>query len=157
MSNLLKQINETWELHYLDDLPRGVGCLAFAVDERCVHHGGIDYRLAVSFGDNIWPDDRPQGVLTPHPMPGRLCFGIHCVGTRGGRMALFDMWMSGREAAGCQDARQGEAMAKALLAAIPDEQYLTLAEPGLTAHPPRLRTAQLLPLDEYVLVHDVEL
>src|SRR5262245_42747759 len=86
MSNLLRQINENWELHYLEDLPPGVGCLAFVVDERCVSHEGIEFRIAVSFGENIWPDSQPKGFLTPHPMPGRYCFGIHGVGTRGARM-----------------------------------------------------------------------
>jgi hypothetical protein len=157
MNNLLHQVNEKWDLHYLDDLPRGAGCVAFVVDERCVRDEGIEFRLAVSFGDNIWPDSRPQGVLTPRPMQGRYCFGIHDVGTRGGRMALFDQWHDARAAQDADDPAGAEAIARAILASIPDDEYLHMIDPGFCESPPSLVRSDLLPLDQYELVHDVEL
>ena len=157
MSNLLRQINETWELHYRHDLPRGEGCLAFVVDERCVQDEGIDFRVGVSFGDNVWPGGRPQGVLTPRPMPGRRCFGIHCVGTRGGRMALFDQWYDARPAEGRDDPGRDEEAARAILSTISDEEYRFMADPGGCKSPPPLATSKLLPLDQYEVAHDVEL
>jgi hypothetical protein len=156
MSNLLRQINDTWELHDHDDRPRGVGCLAFVVDERCVVEDGTEYRLAVSFGDNIWPDDEPKGILTPHPMPGRFCFGLHDVGTRAGRMAVFGMWMDAWPAGDCQDVSQAEDRARSILAAYSDEDYLRLAG-SFPARQTTVATSRLLPLEQYELVHDVEL
>jgi hypothetical protein len=156
MNNLLRQVNETWRLHYRDALPRGAGCVAFVVDERCVRDEGIEFRLAVSFGDNIWPDSRPQGFLTPRPMSGRYCFGIHDVGTRGGRMALFDKWYDARAAQDGEDPSRAEAIARAVLASIPDEEYLRMIDPGVRESAPALTRSDLLPLDQYELVDNEE-
>ena len=152
MNNVLQQINQKWELHYLSDLPRGVGCVAFVVDERCIRDNGIDFRLAVSFGDNIWPDRRPQGVLTPQPMAGSYCFGIHDIGTRGERMALFDKWYDARPAEDCKDTASAELMAREILASISDEEYLHMVDPGVCDAAPSLTRSDLLPLDQYELV-----
>ena len=40
MNNLLRRVNKAWGRHYRDGLPRGAGCVAFVVDERCVRKNG---------------------------------------------------------------------------------------------------------------------
>jgi hypothetical protein len=150
----LRQINEVWHLHDAEKLPEAsAGCLAFVVDRRAVDEHGIEFRLAVSFGENPFPPGKPKGFLTPHPMPGKHCFGVHIVGTRGGRMALFDQWYDAREADGLESPGQSEGPARAILAAISDEDYAGHVSPDLHAPLP-VTVSELLPLDDYEMVHD---
>jgi hypothetical protein len=155
--NALRKIDEIWGLH----APVGkagsfAGCLAFVVDRRYVDEGGIELRLAVSFGENCFPVGEPKGFLTPGPMPGRYCFGIHLVGTRGGRIGLLDQWYDAREANGLEDPGRAEEAARAILAGISDDDYAR----DVSSLPHRqlaVAVSEPLPLDEYEMVHDFEL
>jgi hypothetical protein len=152
--NALRQINEVWHLHDADKFPEAsASCLAFVVDRRTVEEHGIEFRLAVSFGENPFPLGKPKGFLTPHPMPGKHSFGIHLVGTRGSRMALFDQWCDAREANEPEGPDRAEETARAILAAISDEDYARHVSPVPHAPLP-LTVSELLPLDEYEMAHD---
>ena len=62
----------------------------------------------MSYGDNPFPLDREKGWLEPDPMPGKRCFGVHMIGTRGSRITVFDQWMDGNEAVGVDGVEQAE-------------------------------------------------
>ena len=95
-----RQIDEVWGLHDLartlaDPPPGGVGCVAFVVDERYIpadFDPQVELRLAASFGDNPYPATRSRGFCEPEPTSEKLRFGVHIIGIRGKRMAVFDMW-----------------------------------------------------------------
>jgi hypothetical protein len=89
-------------------------------------------------------------------MPGRYCFGIHLVGTRGGRIALFDQWYDAREAGRVDTPDRAEEAARAILAGFSDEEYARHVSPDLHNVLP-VRIAEPLPFDEYEMVHDIEL
>jgi hypothetical protein len=151
----LRKIDEVWELHGRVPARRPAGCLAFVVDRRHVEEDGIERRLAVSFGENLFPRVGLEGFLNQEPMPGEYCFGIHIVGTRGGRIAPLGEWYDGREASGLEDPAQAEEVARAILAGISDDDYA-----GCVAHDPNSRppvtVSPPLPLDGYEMVRDFE-
>src|SRR4051794_21926185 len=62
-SPFLQRIDKAWGLH------PGAGCHAFEIDDRYVRNDGIEYRYAVSYGDDI-----------PGPKPG--CFRGLVIATR---------------------------------------------------------------------------
>jgi hypothetical protein len=163
--NALRKIDEIWGLH----APAGkagssAGCLAFVVDRRHVDEHGIEFRLAVSFGENCFPVGEPKGFLTPHPMPGKYCFGIHLVGTRGSRIGLFDQWYDAREANGLEDPGRAEEAGRAILAGISDDDYARHVSDDYARHgssephrPLPVAASEPLALDDYEMVHDFEL
>jgi hypothetical protein len=154
---VLRKIDEIWKLHGpVGPSEPSAGCLAFVVDRRHVEEDGIELRLAVSFGENLFPPGRPKGFLTPHPMPGKHCFGTHVVGTRGGRMGLLDQWYDAREAGGLEDPARAEEVARAILAGISDDDYARHVASVPRSRPPVTVSAPL-PRDEYEIVHDFEL
>ncbi len=138
-------------------LPKKAACLAFVIDPRYLELEGHESRLAVSFGDNVMIPEVEQGFLPIRVVPGKLVFGVHNIGTRGNKLAIFDQWMDTREApADCTDAVAGEKAARAILESIGDAEYLAVVRED-PQDPGPLKVSSLLPLDEYELLRDDEL
>src|SRR4051794_33913502 len=127
-----RQIDEVWGLHDLartlaDPPSGGVGCVAFVVDERYIpadFDPQVELRLAASFGDNPYPATRSRGFCEPEPTSEKFRFGVHRIGIRGKRMAVYDMWYDARPADGCDDAEAAGRRAGEILAGITDEDYV---------------------------------
>lgn len=157
---IIDRINEFWGLHerrYESPGPEG-RCLAFFIDPRSVDFEGIQMRLAVSFGDNPVTPETKQGRFLPIPaVPGKYVFGLHLVGTRGNKLAMFDQWQESCEApADCTDASEVERAARSILESISDEKYFDSAGEEPKDKGP-VKVSSLLLLEEYQLVRDEEL
>jgi hypothetical protein len=157
---IIDRMNEVWGLHerrYKAPGPEG-RCLAFFIDPRSVEFEGIEMRLGVSFGDNPVTPETKQGWFLPIPaLPGKYVFGLHLVGTRDHKLAMFDQWQDAREApADCTDASEVERAARSILESISDDKYFdSVGEEPKDKGP--VKVSSLLPLDKYELVRDEEL
>lgn len=156
---VLDRINERWRLHERMDKASGPEgrCLAFVIDRRYLDQDGIEMRLAVSFGGNPVSPETEHGSLPIPARPGRFVFGLHQVGTKGNRLAMYDRWVDAREAAAdCTDAAGGEKSARSILESISDAECLALLgdspedQGPVEASPPD-------PLGEVELVEDEDL
>jgi hypothetical protein len=156
----IDRINEVWGLHERrNEAPGPEGrLLAFFIDPRSVEFEGIEMRLAVSFGENPVTPETKQGWFLPIPaLPGKYVFGLHLVGTRGNKLAMFDKWQDAREApADCTGAIEIERAARSILESISDEKYFdSVGEEPKDKGP--VKVSSLLPLEEYEPVNDDEL
>lgn len=123
----IERINELWGLHEPQDegLKPGGRCLAFVIDRRYRDtRGGVELRLAVSFGHPVVGPETEKGFLPIPGQPGEFVFGLHEIGTKGNQLTIYDSWMNAFEAGGCTDAVEAEAKGRAILDARSDEEYL---------------------------------
>lgn len=122
----IERINELWGLHEpQDEGLKGEGrCLAFAIDQRYVEQDGIEMRLAVSFGHPVVGPVTEGGFLPIPGQPGEFVFGLHLIGTKGSQVTIYDQWANAMHADGCADPVEAEAMARAILDAMSDQEYL---------------------------------
>ena len=126
-SATLRRFDETWGLHDIGHI-RGE-MLVFVVDDRFTEDDdepGVEFRVAVSYGDNPFPLDRERGWLEPDPMPGPRCFGVHMIGTRGIRITVFDQWIDGKDATGVEGLEQAESRARSIVDGLSDDEYSEL-------------------------------
>jgi hypothetical protein len=121
----LKRIDELWYLHEPEDenAHDPVLCNAFVVDRRYVDDDGLELRLGVSFGGNPFLPNVRRGFVPPPILPGKFIFGIHLVGTRGDKIALYDRWYDARQAADAQTVETAFEVANSILRDIPDSEY----------------------------------
>jgi hypothetical protein len=148
----IKRINELWYLHEPEDenAHDPVLCLAFVVDRRYVDDAGLELRLGVSFGGNPFLPNVPRGFVPPPILPGKYIFGIHLVGTRGDKIALYDRWYDARPAADNQTVESVFEVATSILRDIPDAEYAM----GVSSTP---RNPGNLQLSGQWLVEDFEI
>lgn len=123
---VVERINDQWGTHERGDRTADTHtrCSAFVVDPRYVRaDDGEELRLGVSYGDNPFTEEMRGGFVPPPVLPGSHVYGIHVVGTRRDRIAMFDEWFDAREATGRETAAEVEARSRAILAGIPDGEY----------------------------------
>jgi hypothetical protein len=148
----IKRINELWYLHEpeAENTRDPVLCLALVVDRRYVDDEGLELRLGVSFGGNPFLPNVPRGFVPPPILPGKCIFGIHLVGTRGDKIALYDRWYDARPAADDQTVETAFEIANSILRDIPDSEYAR----GVSSTP---RNPGKLQLSDQRLVEEFEI
>jgi len=120
----LGRINDLWQLHeHLNEASEG-RCLAFAIDSRYLEREGLQWRVGVSFGDNVVTPEPEQGFLGIPVHPGEFIFGLHVLASNGDKLSLYDKWMDTRAAGDCKDPEEGEKMARSILASMSDADFL---------------------------------
>src|SRR4051794_19082205 len=149
-----RQIDEVWGLHDLartlaDPPAGGGGCVAFVVDSRYIpadFDPQVELRLAASFGDNPYPATRSRGFCEPEPTSEKCRFGVHIIGIRGKRMAVFDMGYTDSPADGCKSAEEASLRAREILAGITEEDYVRslISNPHETPLPPVRRSGSVV-------------
>lgn len=160
MNETLKRLEEKYGFHDLgtaDDPVAGPdGCLAFVIDSRCVIDAYGELRLAVSYGDNPFPPERGQCVMSPRPMAGAHCFLIHVVGTEGKYLRVYDMRYDGREAAKPLSPVAATLRAKEILASITDDEYLRIVSDKPMPPEAKVSVSEPRPLEDYTSLYDAE-
>ena len=109
----IRRLDRAWGLH------PGAGCLAFEIDDRYVRDEGIEYRYAVSYGDDLVGSK-----------PG-ACFRGVAIATRRRLVAVVGHGNIEPAEPGMNIA-EAKAAARRTLARIPDSKY-----PGLVLPDPK--------------------
>ena len=147
----MERINESRRLHEQKGTDGSTGCLLFVLDRRFVENeGGLELRLGVSFGVNPVSSNHPGGFLPTPCLPGKLVFGIHVVGTRNNRMALYDQFVDAREAGDSLDLDEALNRANSILRETADSDYAALASEDPDNPGP-------VKLSDRWLIHDFEI
>jgi hypothetical protein len=126
----LEQIDRRWALQDYQDSSKGDAgnCLAFVVDERYAtlprDPPELQFRLGASFGHNPFTPKMACGFVPPPVRPGEYVFGVHVIGVQGNVLTIYDEWCDAREAPDGVNAANAAEYARAILTAIPDDEYL---------------------------------
>jgi hypothetical protein len=140
-SAFLTRIDKVWGLHTgAGRFHATIGCLAFEIDERFVREDGIEYRYAVSYGEDC-----------SFPRLGAMVFGGLVIASRRRSVAVVGYGNAESAEPGLNIA-QATSVARRILDRIPDEDYprLVLEAPKTTtlvrrASPAAIRSFELKP------------
>lgn len=104
-----------------------IPCVAFVIDRRYVtdeeYDDGWEFRLAVSFGENITGPENFGTILAPPVLNGRYVLALHCIATRGEVLGVCDMWYDARAYESDLSQVAAVAAASAWLAEFSDVDY----------------------------------